>query len=436
MTSNFVRRFRINLVMLVLLMAAPAAFAQMLSPIELSKTADRSIGRVVTELENSNYGFGTGFVISQVPQSGDVYFATNHHVINGAKGIVVFFGVGDEVVLFSGKVHRSSRGHDMAVVRLKVPANATFVPPPLALANREIEKGERVFALGFPTVSDGQVLDRFSRDGLETTLSDGLISRVTNGPWNTKTNSNGPSLELIQHTAAINSGNSGGPLLDGCARVVGVNTAGNASQNVFLSSSSNSLSNFLNDAGIPFLAQRAQCKTNASAPAPRPSTPAQPASNDMVDAEKGDGLPVWGIVVLALWGVGACAGLAAVLTNKSSGAQKVVSGVASAGAGKAALKMTAVLADGNSQSLALTRKMLANGAVLGRKGTSDLPIETAKISRKHAKIYQDGRKLMIVDLGSTNGTKVDGKAIKAHNPIQINSKSVLELGDVRIRINV
>jgi len=408
--------------LLICMLAAPV---QALSPIEVSNIADRSIGRVFTK-----NGTGTGFVITSVPGSRDVYFVTNAHVVQDFPTVNVAFGLKDRVEALVGKVLRKSVGHDLAIVRLSPGPDQSFVPPPISLAVREINKGEVVYALGFPGASDHQSEDVLSPDGLETTLSDGLISRVTNGTWENRDT----PIELVQHTASINPGNSGGPLLDDCARVVGVNTAGLRNSNdVYLSSSSNTLANFLKDSGVPFIAKAGPCDQRPAQP-PAPARTAVQTAPVVPDApvSSNDGFPLWAIVLMALVSVGVVTGAVALISV--SGAKSDKGALAAGVSSQIALRLLADLPDGRKLNFELTRKMLRNGSVLGRPGASDLPIDAPKISRKHAKIYQDERKLMVMDLGSTNGTKVNGIALTAHTPLQINSQAVIELGGVSLRI--
>jgi len=104
------------------------------------------------------------------------------------------------------------------------------------------------------------------------------------------------------------------------------------------------------------------------------------------------------------------------------------------GGSSIALRLAVELPDGNRTSLVITKSMLKSGAVLGRAGSADLAINGGKISRQHAKIYQEDRKLMVKDMGSTNGTKLNGKPLRPHQPTQINSSSRLELGSVKIKL--
>ncbi|MEO1550404.1 MAG: FHA domain-containing protein, partial [Pseudomonadota bacterium] len=89
---------------------------------------------------------------------------------------------------------------------------------------------------------------------------------------------------------------------------------------------------------------------------------------------------------------------------------------------------------GSNRSYGLSRDALAAGAILGRDASADVTIEGSKVSREHARLSLVDRKLTLTDLGSTNGTMIDGKRLAAHQPTQINSKSVIELGGIRLSL--
>ncbi len=114
----------------------------------------------------------------------------------------------------------SSENPDMAVIRAVEPV-AGRVALPLLDSDDDIEAGDEIYALGYPGSSD------LSEEGLYTTellgaiqsatLTKGVVSRFSEGAsfGNTK---------VIQHDAAINNGNSGGPLLTADGAVAGINT--------------------------------------------------------------------------------------------------------------------------------------------------------------------------------------------------------------------
>jgi putative serine protease PepD len=141
---------------------------------------------------------GTGFVVSD-----DGYLVTNAHVVEGATAVQVKIGDGETR---PAKVIGTDTSSDIAL--LKVDAGGQRLVP-LALADSdEVHVGDATFAIGNPF-------------GLERTLTTGVISaldREIQAP-------NGFSIDgVVQTDAALNPGNSGGPLLDASGRVIGVNS--------------------------------------------------------------------------------------------------------------------------------------------------------------------------------------------------------------------
>jgi tetratricopeptide (TPR) repeat protein len=136
------------------------------------------------------------------------YILTNQHVVNGGGTIEVYpFAYENEALSrlpkVVAKVVFQSARDDIAVLKLdSSPAQLR----PLAVAERSPGIGERVYAIGSPG---------FGRQVLEESISEGIISsakRVIDGS------------DYLQHTAAVNPGNSGGPLIDEHGRLAGVVT--------------------------------------------------------------------------------------------------------------------------------------------------------------------------------------------------------------------
>jgi putative serine protease PepD len=140
---------------------------------------------------------GSGFVYDE-----QGHIVTNQHVVAGASSIEVSFWNG---AAFDARLVGADPSTDLAVLRVNAPRRLL---EPLGLTDSgEVDVGDPVFALGSPF-------------GLEGTLTSGIVSalhREMTAPNNfTITNT-------IQTDAAINHGNSGGPLVDRRGRVVGVN---------------------------------------------------------------------------------------------------------------------------------------------------------------------------------------------------------------------
>ena len=153
-------------------------------------------------------GSGSGFIYN-----GNGLILTNHHVIDDATSLTVILANGTE---YDGTVVASDAPLDLAVVKI----DATGLPT-LALSSGDAQIGQSVIAIGTAlgqydlSVTTGVV------SGLNRTLT------ASTGPGA----GNGEALRgALQHDAALNPGDSGGPLLDLAGNVIGVNTAvaGNA----------------------------------------------------------------------------------------------------------------------------------------------------------------------------------------------------------------
>ncbi len=142
---------------------------------------------------------GSGFVLDEAG-----HVVTNHHVVAGARSATVRFSDGTEA---EAEVVGSDPSTDVALLRLENPAALDLRPLPLG-SSAALEVGDAVAAIGSPF-------------GLEGTLTAGVVSalgREIRAP-------DGFAIDdVIQTDAAINSGNSGGPLLDSRGRVIGINT--------------------------------------------------------------------------------------------------------------------------------------------------------------------------------------------------------------------
>ena len=139
---------------------------------------------------------GSGFVVSE-----DGYIVTNNHVVSNADEIFVKFSDGRE---YKTKLIGTSSEVDIAV--LKIEANEKFKPLEFSDSDK-IEIGQWSIACGNPM-------------GLNDSMTVGVISAAGRSSLGIEEIEN-----FIQTDAAINQGNSGGPLIDINGKVIGVNTA-------------------------------------------------------------------------------------------------------------------------------------------------------------------------------------------------------------------
>ncbi|GAO41400.1 S1C family serine protease [Flavihumibacter petaseus] len=148
-----------------------------------------SLGSVVTV--KTNFGIGSGFIVST-----DGYILTNDHVINSAEKIEVIF---DNGFSFEAKLVRTNESKDVAVI--KISGNG-FKPLPINPATELATTGSEVFAIGTPeNIKLGQ------------TVTKGIISGKREIEEKV----------FLQTDVAINSGNSGGPLINSSTgEVIGI----------------------------------------------------------------------------------------------------------------------------------------------------------------------------------------------------------------------
>jgi predicted component of type VI protein secretion system len=79
-----------------------------------------------------------------------------------------------------------------------------------------------------------------------------------------------------------------------------------------------------------------------------------------------------------------------------------------------------------------TEVLGSQGAVLGRSRDSDIVVDDANVSRRHAEIRPSGGSWVVRDLGSTNGVKVNGRRLDASRPQSLAPGDVVELGTTRV----
>ena len=73
---------------------------------------------------------------------------------------------------------------------------------------------------------------------------------------------------------------------------------------------------------------------------------------------------------------------------------------------------------------------------LGRSARNTLVVAHPTVSNRHAVLEQRSAGWVVVDLGSTNGTALDGTPLTAHVPVLLPAHATLLLGDVELRVAV
>lgn len=170
----------------------------------------KSVVRILSKYYSGS-ATGSGFVIKNEP--GEVLIATNDHVVSGNPySISVWVG---ENELVDAEIVFTTSAKDLCVLRVTDPIDMK----PLTLSTEDPQHGAAIYVVGYPGAGD-ILSDTQAHTSDSVTITDGIISAIR-----TFTIENGAApVKLLQVNAAINSGNSGGPLLNSKGEVIGINT--------------------------------------------------------------------------------------------------------------------------------------------------------------------------------------------------------------------
>ena len=394
---------------------------------------------------------------------------TNWHVVDGQGTLAV-------VSAHTGgprraRLHWSDEALDLAVL---VVDGLTL--PPVTLGTMELNERDAVWVAGYPGVSD--LIS--GRATLDPTWTAGVISRLYTGPW--EPGSGGLALDKIQHDAAVNPGNSGGPLFNACAVVVGVNTQKvvDVADGVFMASRITEAVRELRRLGVGFDATDEACAGDAAQAAADAGAARDTAAQAAADAgaardTAAQAAAAAGAVVVGVnelrdeanrttWlvlGVGAVALPALLLALRKprrevvrvierlsrsvrlpgraagpgAGRRRAASGPASTpvrapSAGAPVLVLAA--APGATGEILVRDTGLeraAGGFVVGTHAPLvDGVVAHPTVSRRHARVMCDGPRFYIEDLNSSNGTRVNGATLDPFAPRAIAPGDRVQLG--------
>ena len=446
-------------------------------------------------------GVGSGFVLND---KGVV--VTNHHVvaltITGKDEKGNGYSVPCDVTIFvtedgstfdlvraakspNGSLIWSSESRDLALIQTSGLLDRT----PVTLTEHVPTQGDPVLAVGFPYIADRGLAKDTKERRADATVTSGVLGReiadVRLGDL---------PVTVLQHDAQIQSGNSGGPLLDSCHRVVGVNTAVAMNANkvqasgISYATRIDNLIKELTRRKIPFNQSADTCKngvlTQAAAASPQAApddaTKTEPAAGETKPAPEempvpqaggGEATPTkivqnappaptpdnsllliagaLGLVLLALGYV-----FFGRKRNDASSAHNLAPG------NRAPYNVSMPTVDVSAHTvdlsgfadmpivelvdtlsktvvLRLLPQDFARGDVsIGRDSSSAfiIPDESQAVSRRHFLLtWKDGA-LWISDLGSTNGTRLDGRPVgKNYEHVKSNATISIAKRDFTIR---
>lgn len=420
-----------------------------------------SVVRLVVIAQNKeDNATGTGFVVGA--DGNACLVVTNCHVVAERAqndSIIVARKNGDHVEAYNGVVEWQDDHRDLAVVRVE-----NLQSKPLTLHRSGPDQGDDVFALGFPgVVDDDASVDAFAEAVsnstshriddptgqasrfVEATLSKASVRRVVEGNWDP--GDPPPEFKIIEHDVNITGGNSGGPLLNGCGQVVGVNTQLNFDQLgvVRKSSHSSELISALDNLGIRYKSTSTPCTAAALAG----------------QSVGGFWIPVFAILAAAGVGVALFVALKKPAFVRETYTQflrrspppppispvspppiPVAAPPAPWVAPQAADSQGWLLEGENPETgqkvrIEVAGSMVGRGKlVLGRKeGLVHYHVKNTSISSQHATLLLDGTGLYLEDRNSSNGTRVNGNKLPPFSPVKLCAGDSVLLGDLVLRVS-
>ena len=380
---------------------------------------------IVTDANDEAIGSGSGFFVSD-----NGHVLTNAHVVNSPKiHKVTLFGKAMPTGGIDASIIWIVSENDVAVLKTTKPLTVK----PLKLLSKDISKGDNVWALGYP----GKQLRNMtifgeSFEGIDATLTDGIVSRIFEGAGSSTEH----IITQIQHTAEISAGNSGGPLLDKCGSVAGINTsvtfdgADNAEDVDFFAIGSSQLLTLLSPR-IDGLISVEKCEASES---PKPAAPPvgpyskdikKPATSDktedQVSADKrtqeqpSNTYKSLGWLLTAL--VSLCLGYYYLRSQRKNSPKPAIDDLNNpaiannTASPKKLFRISGFNANGSPVSYVFESRSANNerGEIIGRNADfSDFTIANTDISKAHAQVKIMKNICYIRDLGSTNGTSVNG----------------------------
>ena len=320
-------------------------------------------------------------------------------------------------VIYVGKTD----DEDLAVLKAANPVPGR-VALPLLGDEDGLEVHDRVTSLGYPSASDSATSEGYLLANVDdVTTNGGDISRFYDSISAVGSDSGALSGHLIQHNAAINGGNSGGPLVDENGAVVGINTWTYHGGSQAVSNS--------------YYALRVKYAKNAL---------------DSLDIDYDiykSGLPV-GVIVAVVAAVVIVAAVVAVLVLRkpkpaAAGPGQFAQPQAPGqyGQPQAPVQAAPVIAgdtglrvQGIAGQFAGRRFAIAGQLRIGRDpARNDLvyPADSQGVSGVHCVLIVDGGRLLLQDLGSTYGTFVGGNRLAANAPVELRVSDRFSLGSDR-----
>jgi len=376
--------------------------------------ASKSVIRIVSQLNDKDMATGTAFCVSS-----EGIFLTNAHVVDSAKAV---FAIKSSTRYNVEVLHKDDQV-DLAILRIK----NTGLEPLVFSAKENINVTDKVLSIGFPGAADkSEDLDELTT----VTINTGVIGKLSKIRLSIRPGSTSLS-PVVQHDAAVNHGNSGGPLVDECGLVVGINVqkgleagrsleqvvAGDVTQGIFYAIDIDIAKKLLADTGIQFLENSQKCQPGVAL-----SVGGKEQKYLIAVVIVALLLLVWLALFVFMRRRGTAAGemgetyINNLISRKIRGGER----------GEAQSSFVRLRSANHN---APDMKVGAMEQIVGRSSRADITINNPRISARHLSIVLETHGNVIVqDLGSSNGTYIEGVKLTPRIPYRLAPKERLVIG--------
>lgn len=383
--------------------------------------AQNSVVRVFADVGDGSISIGSGFAVGGKDEDVE-YIVTNYHVVSAAPSRA-YVTVTDINGGIKADIIYHDEDNDFAVLELD--EKLTNRKPIAMLSPSELHKSQNIYCIGFPGLSDTVAENTtFNSRIKDMTITTGTVS-------NNDYNSGGTT--YILSDAKVNSGNSGGPMVDEYGQAVGINTAiirdpsdGEFSNNMTLALSIDYVTDALDDLDITYIKGSADGTTQRN-------------SNGSVDTKL--------IIIIAAAAAVVCAAVVIVIVVVNNNKKKDSSKTGSDYHNN--YPPTPPIQPTMQRKLVVTceRGPLKGQSVssyssirVGRNPSAcqlAFPDTTPGVSKMHCELSLTPGGAVVNDLGSTYGTYLsDGKKLMPGERRNVGSNGIVLLGSDKVILSV
>ena len=409
---------QLSILCLSMVLGVAAVQADAVEPIVEAKDG---VVMLYVDLGKGKWASGSGFLVDKN------HVVTNLHVIAGASELQISVldknSKGDAVQVRRVKIIDVKPQYDLALLEV-----SNLNRKPLTLAyDDEVQDHTNVASIGFPGVASDAVVT--SEKGAVSAATSPILreGKVLRSITSHELGNRSVEANIVQHDAAIDPGNSGGPLVNACGEVVGVNTIVHVMANAVGDAvSAKHLYTLLDDNNIEYTKAAAACGADT-------------AKNTAVAApseKKKEGL----LYEMHLGQRYALPFLIALLVIGGGVIWMIAQSKRQAKTPQSLMAVTPTTEQWYLQGLdahhTLRFPLKGDRVQIGSAASiNDYVIANDTVSRQHLNLHWDKSGWQVIGLPTTNGTVVNGKTLGIHEVKTLCVGDVLRLGEVSLMFN-